>query len=59
MKFVKTKESMVAITNAEKVKPEKKRNVTDQQVLIKPRNQSVVKLEAKGKSLPNPKEVRE
>ena len=59
MKFVKTKESMVAITNAEKVKPEKKRNVTDQWVLIKPRNQSVVKLEAKGKSLPNPKEVRE
>ena len=43
MKFVMAKEPMVAITNADKVKPEKKRNVTDQ---------SVVKFEAKGKSLP-------
>ena len=51
MKFVKAKEPMVVTTNAEKVKSEKKRNVIDQQVLIKPRNQSVVKLEAKKKSL--------
>ena len=29
MKFAKAKESMVATTNAEKVKPEKKRNVID------------------------------
>ena len=29
MKFVKAKEQMVATTNAEKVKPEKKRNVTN------------------------------
>ena len=43
---------MVAITTAEKVKAEKKRNVTDQRVLIKPPDQSVVKPKAKGKSLP-------
>ena len=43
---------MVATTKAEKVKPEKKRNVTDQRVLNKPRNQLVIKFEAKGKSLP-------
>ena len=52
MKFVKAKELMVATTIAEKVKVEKKRNVTNQRVLIKPRNQSVVRPEAKGKSLP-------
>ena len=52
MKFVKAKELMVAITTAEKVKVEKKRNVTNQRVLIKPLNQSVVKPKAKGKSLP-------
>ena len=43
MKFVKAKESMVATTNAEKVKSEKKRNVTDQWFMTKPPNQSVVK----------------
>ena len=52
MKFVKAKELMVVTTTVEKVKVEKKRNVNDQRVLIKPRNQLVVKLEAKGKSLP-------
>ena len=52
MNFVKAKESMVATTTAKKVKVEKKRNVTDQWVLTKPHNQSVVKPEAKGKSLP-------
>ena len=52
MKFVNAKEQMVEITTVEKVKAEKKRNVTNQQVLIKPCNQSVVKPEAKGKSLP-------
>ena len=52
MKFVKAEEPMVATTTDEKMKAEKKRNVTDQRVLIKPRNQSVVKPKAKGKSLP-------
>ena len=52
MKFVKAKEPMVVTTTVEKVKVEKKINVNDQRVLIKPRNQSVVKPEAKGKSLP-------
>ena len=52
MKFVKAKEPMVATTTAEKVKAEKKRNVTDQRLLTKPPNQSVVKPKGKGKSLP-------
>ena len=51
MKFVKAKEPMVAITTTEKVKVEKKRNVTNQRVLIKPPTKSVVKPKAKGKSL--------
>ena len=42
---------MVTLT-IEKVKKEKKKNVVDQRVLNKPRNQSVVKPKAKGKSLP-------
>ena len=52
MKFVKAKEPIAVTINAEKMKPKKKRNVTDQRALIKPRNQLVVKPEAKGKSLP-------
>ena len=52
MKFVKAKEPMVATTNAEKAKPEKKKNVADQRVLNKPRNQSVVRFEVRAKSLP-------
>ena len=52
MKFVKDKEPMGKISSVEKVKAEKKRNVTDQRVLNKPRNQSVVKFEAREKSLP-------
>ena len=51
MKFVKAKEPMVAITNAKKVKLEKKRNVTDQQFMTKPPNQSVVKPKGNEKSL--------
>ena len=43
MKFVKAKEPMVATTNAEKAKPEKKKNVTDQRFMTKPPKQSVVK----------------
>ena len=53
MKFVKAKEPMVEITTAEKLKVEKKQNVTDQRFLTKPPNQSVVKPKGKGKSLPN------
>ena len=49
---MKAKEPMVVTTKAEKVKSENKRNMTDQRVLNKPRNQSVVKSEAKGKLLP-------
>ena len=52
MKFVKAKEPIVEITTVEKVKAERKRNVTDQRLLTKPSNQSVVKPKGKGKSLP-------
>ena len=52
VKFVKAKESILVVITAKKVKVEKNRNVADQQVLSKPRNQLVVKLEAEGKSLP-------
>ena len=38
MKFVKAKEPMVAITTVDKVKAEKKQNVTDQRFLTKPPN---------------------
>ena len=51
-KFVKAKEPMEAITTVEKVKAEKKRNVTDQRFLTKHPNQLVVKSKSKGKSLP-------
>ena len=36
VKFVKAKESMVAAKNAEKVKTEKKNDVTDQRFMTKP-----------------------
>ena len=52
MKFLKAKEPMVEITTVEKVKAEKKQNVTDQWFLTKPSNQSMVKPKAQGKSLP-------
>ena len=52
MKFMKDKEPMVATTKAKRVKPEKKRNVTNQRVFNKPCNQLAVKSKAKGKSLP-------
>ena len=42
---------MVATTNADKVKPEKK-NVIDQRFMTKPPTQLVVKPKGKGKSLP-------
>ena len=52
VKFVKAKEPMVAVKNAEKVKLEKKNNVTDQRFMTKPPKQSVVKPKDNGKSLP-------
>ena len=52
MKFMKAKELMVATTNADKVKLEKKKNVIDQRFMTKPPKQSVVKPEGKGKSFP-------
>ena len=52
VKFVKAKELVIIAPTMEKAKDEKKKNATDQQVLNKPCNQSVVKAEAKVKSLP-------
>ena len=49
---MKDKEPMVATTKAKRVKPEKKRIVTNQRVFNKPCNQLAVKSKAKGKSLP-------
>ena len=51
MKFVKARELVVAASTLEKVKDEKKKNVANQRVLNKPCNQSVIRTEAKGKSL--------
>ena len=47
-----TGESSSVATTPEKVKVEKNKNVANQRVLNKPRNQSMFKSEAKGKSLP-------
>ena len=52
VKFVKAKEPIIVAPTVEKAKVEKKKNVADQQVLNKPRNQSVVRSKAKAKSLP-------
>ena len=52
MKFVKAKEPIVVTPTVEKAKVKKKKNVADQRVLNKPRDQSVVRSEAKAKSLP-------
>ena len=52
VKFVKAKEPIVVTPTVEKAKVEKKKNVADQRVLNKPRNQFVVRSEAKAKSLP-------
>ena len=51
VKFVKTKELVVVALTVEKAKVEKKKNVVDQRVLNKPRNQSAVSSKAKGKYL--------
>ena len=52
VKFVKAKEPIVVDSTVEKANVEKKKNVTDQRVLNKPHNQSMVKFEARAKSLP-------
>ena len=52
VKLVQAKELIVAASTPKKVENEKKKNVADQWVLNKPRNQSVIKLEVRGKSLP-------
>ena len=52
VKFVKAKEPIVVTSTVEMTKVEKKKNVADQWFLNKPRNQSVVRSEAKAKSLP-------
>ena len=52
VKFVKAKELVVVALTVEKANVEKKKNVTDQRVLNKPRNQSEVRFEARAKSLP-------
>ena len=52
VKFVKAKEPIVVAPIVEKTKGEKKKNVANQWVLNKPRNQFVVKSAARAKSLP-------
>ena len=52
VKFVKAKEPVVVAPTMEKAKVEKKKILADQRVLNKPRNQFVVKSEARGTSLP-------
>ena len=52
VKFVKAKELTVGASTIEKANVEKKKNVADQRMLNKPRNQFVVKFVARAKSLP-------
>ena len=52
VKFVKAKEPKGVVPTVEKANVEKKKNMVDQRVLNKPRNQSTVKSEAKGRSPP-------
>ena len=52
VKFVKAKESVVVAPTVEKANVENKKNVVDQRVLNKPRNQSVVRSETRAKSPP-------
>ena len=52
VKFVKAKKLMVAASTVEKENFEKRMNVADQRVVNKPCNQSVVRFEARAKSLP-------
>ncbi|XP_065630072.1 uncharacterized protein LOC136067753 [Quercus suber] len=52
VKFVQANEPVVVASTLKIVGDEKRKNMADQRVLNKPRNQSIIKLEAKGKSLP-------
>ena len=52
VKFMKAKELMVAASTVEKENVEKRMNVANQRVVNKPRNQSVLRSEAREKSLP-------
>ena len=52
VKFVKAKEPIVVTPTVEMTKVEKNKNVADQWVLNKPRNQFFVRSEARAKSLP-------
>ena len=53
VKFVKAKEPIVVTPTVEKAKvKKKKKNLANQRVLNKPHNQSVVRSEARAKSLP-------
>ena len=57
MKFVKAKKPIAVTPTVEKAKVKKKKNVADQRVLNKPRDQSVVRSEARAKSLPQSQRV--
>ena len=52
VKFVKAKEPVEVVPTVGKANIEKKKNVTDQRMLNKPRNQSVDGFEGRSKSLP-------
>ena len=52
VKFANAKELVVVAPTVEKANVEKKMNMVDQRVLNKPRNQSVVRSEARAKSPP-------
>ena len=52
VKFVKAKEPKGVVPIVEKANVEKKKNMADQRLLNKPRNQSTVRSEAKGRSPP-------
>ena len=52
VKFMKAKKLVVVAPTIEKANVEKKKNMTDQRVLNKPCNQSMVRSEARAKSLP-------
>ena len=53
VKFVKAKESKGFVPTVEKANVEEKKNMANQRVLNKPRNQSTVRTKAKGRSPPN------
>ena len=54
VKFVKAKESIEVAPTVEKPMIERKKNVVDQRMLNKPRNQSVGRSESRAKSHPRP-----